>query len=166
MSPPQKQSLTLPSNTRLSLSNQSSLPKPHNPRSGSTSTAVSSSSLRSSVLTPSPDFNAISSTPPKIAQSTSSPSRFMAPMQPISSSIPSTTTQAPNYNIFLSPAQLQRPVAPQLTPSLAPQPPSFVPPGMNTLLTPSQPAKPQWPTGNNTTKTLSKADWGDFDPLA
>lgn len=171
ISPPQRQPQSLPSTPRMSLSTQGSLPKPHNTRVGSISTTSStSSSLRTSVLTSSTDFNAILSTQPKVSQTiSSSPSSFMTPMQPMATSIPSTTTStasAPNYNISLPLAQPLQPRAPQLPPSLTPQPSSFVPPGMNTLLTPSQPAKPQWPSGNTTTKTLSKADWGDFDPLA
>jgi len=80
----------------------------------------------------------------------------------------------PNYNISLTPATSQT-ASPLGQSSLQPMIPHNIlatsspsmaaPPQMGTLLAPSKPIQPTWPTGG-APKQGTKDDWGDFDPLA
>ncbi|KAI0340500.1 kinase-like protein [Trametopsis cervina] len=106
---------------------------------------------------------------PRTSMAASSPLVPQAAMQQPKSTIP-----APNYNISLPPTpavqpSLMQPLAPAMPlmsamPAISPQP-VFQPASMSSILAPSKPAQPSWST-NGASKTLSKDDWGDFDPLS
>jgi len=124
---------------------------------------------------PSTSFDAASSAQPVLPM-TSSPSQYpqqktalSMPMIPQTqrTAPPATVTppaqqwQAPNYNISLDRSAPSAPLfASQHTPTQFSSPHT-----MSNVLLPSKPAQPQWP-GIQQSKQLSKADWGDFDPLA
>ncbi|KAI0703573.1 other/SCY1 protein kinase [Cytidiella melzeri] len=132
-------------------------------------------------------FNSFSTPPmsrPSLASQT--PRTSMTTSSPlVPQALPRTSTStasAPNYNINLSTTPVVQapvmqftslaPAVPALPtmstmstmPAMAPQPP-FAPPSMGSILAPSKPAQPSW-SANGTSKTLSKDDWGDFDPLS
>lgn len=117
-------------------------------------------SLSTSSPAPSPPSAPILPAPPSF----SSP----PPLQPSQPSRPS--YGSPNYSISLS-STPQAPtggstVPPPLfaTPMVATPTPPTMGMGMGGgILQPSKPAQPTWGSGS---KQLSKADWGDFDPLA
>lgn len=146
-------SLSLSTNTRASTSRTAS-----NPSSLSTQPAK-------------PNYNlTLSSTP--MASTTSSAPMFSAPQSFGSPMAPSQPSYAsPNYNLGSSLTMSTQ------TPNLMPTNSSMFStpliastpalPSMSMgggLLTPSKPAQPTWGGGGQ--KQLSKADWGDFDPLA
>jgi SCY1-like protein 2 len=80
----------------------------------------------------------------------------------------------PNYNISLTPAisQIASPLGQSSLQPMTPHnllatssPAMAAPPQMGSLLAPSKPIQPSWPTGG-APKPGTKNDWGDFDPLA
>ncbi|EKM55637.1 uncharacterized protein PHACADRAFT_95292 [Phanerochaete carnosa HHB-10118-sp] len=164
---------------------QSASSSPQLSSAGSSRPSPVSRSSRGLGITPlpAPPFNSTAfaqtqsrppqSGPMRPSLSTSSP---LAPQVPAQLLQPSQTISAqangPNYNISLPPAPFvpSAPMVPnaplQPVMPLVSSPPLFAAPSVGGVLTPSRPTQPAW-SGNNTgPKQLSKADWGDFDPLA
>ncbi|KAF8228958.1 kinase-like protein [Tricholoma matsutake] len=87
-----------------------------------------------------------------------------------SQALPSTTQLKPDYNILLPKSTLQNmantpPIYGTLNPPQLPAVPALpiTPLSPGGMLAPSKPAQPSWV---NSSKKLSKDDWGDFDPLS
>ncbi|KAI0670456.1 kinase-like protein [Trametes maxima] len=140
--PIQHHTQSLPSSPKISsaLNPNASRSPLSRPTQGLGATRISSSSFNSAIFPPSPAT--ASAAAPKPLSSTPS----IAPSQPA----------------FSAAAPLQ-----PTTSASSPPPPFFAAQmSMNSVLAPSKPAQPQWPGAGGTTKTLSKDDWGDFDPLA
>ncbi|EMD38567.1 hypothetical protein CERSUDRAFT_64821 [Gelatoporia subvermispora B] len=162
--PPLLQSQSLPSTPRLNQSNTASngsdiaisskSPRPAPPTRSSRGLGArpaASNSLNGAL------FNALSA-------SSSTPRSSLSTIPPLESQAPTFPQQPqsqppPIHSIAMNP----RSFAPVASP---PPPPSFAPAAMGSMLAPSRPAQPQWSGSSNSTKQLSKDDWGDFDPLA
>ncbi|KAF7796885.1 hypothetical protein EIP86_008070 [Pleurotus ostreatoroseus] len=184
--PPQQQTISLPSSPMAATSSSHySRPSPST-RSirGLGATPISSTSFNSTAFSPplqarpslsTPARSSLSNSTRLVPQTSQRPPAMQA--QPIQPQAPS----APNYNIALPPAPMMStapmasmaPMAPSIpNASMAPMAssmPAAAPPlfaaNMGGILAPSKPTQPSWPT-NGAGKQLSKADWGDFDPLA
>lgn len=92
-------------------------------------------------------------------------------MTPSQSKSPQPPFPLPNYNIYSSPLNPLPTTSPFLVSNVSPSEQQFsaipstpTPPAMGGLLVPSRPAK-SFSTGASS-HTLSKDDWGDFDPLS
>jgi len=92
-------------------------------------------------------------------------------MTPSQSKSPQSSFPSPNYNIYSSPLNPLPTTSPFLVSNILPSqqqsnsiPSIPAPPAMGGLLVPSRPAKIS-STGTSS-HTLSKDDWGDFDPLS
>ncbi|OSD01672.1 kinase-like protein [Trametes coccinea BRFM310] len=147
----QNQSQSLPSSPKISsaLNPNASRPSMSRPTQGLGATRVPSNSFNNSMFPSDPAPKPLSAIPVMGGQSSYSPAAH------------ATAPSAPNYNITLPPAQPMPPA------STASPPPFFAAQmSMNSVLAPSKPAQPQWTGNTNSTKQLSKDDWGDFDPLA
>ncbi|EAU88393.1 other/SCY1 protein kinase [Coprinopsis cinerea okayama7 len=145
-------------------------PRPSKLGTSQPASRLSSSSFGSTASTSSkPNYNITLSTAPITTATPSASSLPPAPgfSSPAASSQPSYA--APNYNINLgSSLTTQAPsIQPSVfsTPLVASTPAAPISMGIGgNILTPSKPAQPAWGAGGQ--KQLSKADWGDFDPLA
>ena len=131
------------------------------------------------IPTSQPSFNSFSpplASRPSLASQSPRNSIVASPLAP--TALPRTSLSAvpaPNYNISLSATPTMQtppmqaasfaPAMPMMPamPAISPQP-AFAPAPMSNILTPSKPAQPNW--SNGASKTLSKDDWGDFDPLS
>ena len=93
-------------------------------------------------------------------------------MTPSQSKSPQSSFPSPNYSIHSSPLNPLPTTSPFLVSNISPSQPqqfSTIPsiptaPAMGGLLVPSRPAK--FPSTGTSSHTLSKDDWGDFDPLS
>ncbi|GBE82382.1 other/SCY1 protein kinase [Sparassis latifolia] len=181
--PLQPQTQSLPSSPKVSNNGVHATPaRPafSRPYPGLGATPIPSTSFNHATFASSPTVSATAmstptrSTPTMSTPTTSAPGMSMTSMltpsmssfsrPSLSSATPhrsfpaATPTQAPapNYNISLPPA----PNLPIMSSPLV-----ATPPQMGNVLVPSKPSQPSW-SSVGTTKQLSQADWGDFDPLA
>lgn len=176
--PPQSVTQSLPSSPKLSVSSLGSVSR------GRTNTGFASGSTSYNLSTQKPAPQTRPSFPPQQRSSLSQTQSPIVPAAPMAA--PMVPNSGPNYSISLPQAAPMQPLQPSFsalppmqpsftTQSMAPSnPPTFsspslmaptMAPAMSSVLTPSRPPQPAWPT-NGGSKVLSKDDWGDFDPLA
>ncbi|KAG6869068.1 hypothetical protein C0993_003388 [Termitomyces sp. T159_Od127] len=143
---------SLPTGNKRSIPSNTLVPSPPQPRRTSTA------------LTP----QAIPRLTPHSQSTYPSLSTSQKPIHTPLSSPLSPTQQKPNYNISLEPVTIKQTTLPSGNLSAtSSRPASFTPlvatpPGIGSILAPSKP--PSLPSKGS--KQPSKADWGDFDPLA
>jgi SCY1-like protein 2 len=139
-------SFNSPPLSRPSLSSQT-------PRSsvGSSPLASQAPSRPSTSNAPAPNYNiSFNHTPVMSAQPPVMQTTPLAPAMPAMSSMSSMSSMPSMSTIPLMSATTAQPLAPA---------------SMGSILAPSKPTQPTW-SANGNSKTLSKDDWGDFDPLS